>query len=50
MSEARHKTLLRKSISACVAAIEIYNMPGDNYPERSASIMMSGLRACVGRA
>ena len=25
-------------------------LPGDNYPERSASIMMSGLRACVGRA
>jgi uncharacterized protein YfdQ (DUF2303 family) len=26
------------------------DLPGDNYPERSASIMMSGLRACVGRA
>jgi hypothetical protein len=25
-------------------------VPGDNYPERSASIMMSDLRACVGRA
>jgi hypothetical protein len=33
MSEARHKTLLRKSIAACVAAIEIYNKPVMSYRE-----------------
>jgi transposase len=29
---------------------KLERVPGDNYLERSASIMMSGLRACAGRA
>jgi ribonuclease J len=33
-----------------VAPRAVMLLPGDNYPERSASIMMSDLRACVGRA
>ena len=43
MSEARHKALLRKAVSACVAAIEIYNKPV--MPHRDETFANNQLRA-----
>jgi hypothetical protein len=40
----------RGVLQASIWSVELGLLPGDNYLERSASIMMSGLRACAGRA
>ncbi len=43
MREARHKALLRKAISACVAAIEVYNKPV--MPHRDETFAMLAVNA-----
>ena len=43
MKEARWKVLLRKSISACVAAIEVYNKPV--MPHRDETFAMLAVNA-----
>lgn len=40
MKKARHKYLLGKSLSACIAAIEIYNKPDFEFREEAFSVLM----------
>ena len=40
MSIAKYKTLVEKSLEACLAAIEVYNKPNFQFREETFSILM----------